>query len=295
MCIVKARSAFDFGRQHTGRRVARVVDQQRVGVAVPFDRVGRVGHDRLERLVVPVGRVDQRVAVGDVELLVRDVVQEHVDPAQVVGGQVDLLAEVALPHLAVAEDLLVLQQHRPGATGRVVDLVDLGLADDRDPGQELGDLLRRVVLTAGLAGRRGVHLHEVLVGVAEQVVVVLRERAAEREVADGVEQLDELLVALGHGRAELAAVDVEVVEETLDVVLGVRADGRAFDVLEDAAQRLVEVLVVAGLLADVGEQVLREDVEALLLDRLVAAELRVGVCQVAVVEVRRCPPAAPAR
>ena len=52
--------------------------------------------------------------------------------------------------------------------------------------------------------------------------------------------------------------------------------GRAFDVLEDAAQRLVEVLVVAGLGADVGEEVLREDVEALLLDRLVTAELRVG-------------------
>ena len=162
-------------RQHAGGRVARVVDQQRVGVAVPLDRVRRVGHDRLERLVVPVGRVDQGVAVGDVELLVRDVVQEHVDPAQVVGGQVDLLAEVALPHLAVAEDLLVLQQHRPRAAGRVVDLVDLGLADDRDPRQELGDLLRRVVLAARLAGRRGVHLHEVLVGVAEQVVVVLAE------------------------------------------------------------------------------------------------------------------------
>ena len=41
---------------------------------------------------------------------------------------------------------------------------------------------------------------------------------------------------------------------------------------------------MAGLLADVGEQVLREDVEALLLDRLLAAELRVGIRQVAVVE-----------
>ena len=79
--------------------------------------------------------------------------------------------------------------------------------------------------------------------------------ATERKVADRVEQLDELLVALGDGRAELAAVDVEVVEESLDVVLGVRADRGALDVLEDPAQRLVEVLVVAGLLADVGEEV----------------------------------------
>ena len=150
---MNARSALDFGASTPAGAYRGSLISSGFGVAVPFDRVGRVGHDRLERLFVPVGRVDQRVAVGDLELLVRDVVQEHVDPAQVVGGQVDLLAEVALPHLAVAEDLLVLQQHRPGPTGRVIDLVDLGLADDGDPGQELGDLLRGVVLTAGLAGR----------------------------------------------------------------------------------------------------------------------------------------------
>ena len=96
-------------------------------------------------------------------------------------------------------------------------------------GEQLGDLLRRVVLAAGLAGVRGVHLHEVLVGVAEGVDRVVRE-VAEVEVADGVEQLDELLVALGDGGAELGAVDVEVVEQALDVVLAVGADRRALDV-----------------------------------------------------------------
>jgi hypothetical protein len=101
-------------REHTGRRVARVVDEQRVRVAVPLDRVRRVGHDRLERLVVPVRRVDQGVAVGDVELLEVHVVQEHVDPREVVGGQVDLLPVEALPDVLLAEHLGELQQQRPG-------------------------------------------------------------------------------------------------------------------------------------------------------------------------------------
>lgn len=83
----------------------------------------------------------------------------------------------------------------------------------------------------------------------------------------------------------LAAVDVEVVEEALDVVLGVGADRRGLDVGEDLRQRLVEVLVVPCALADVGEEVLGKDVEALLLDRLFAPELGVGVVQVAVVKV----------
>ena len=91
--------------------------------------------------------------MGDVELLVGHVVEEHVDAREVVGGQVDLLTVEPLPHLAVAEHLRELQQQRPGPAGGVVDLIDLGLAGDRDLGQQLGDLLRRVVLAAGLAGR----------------------------------------------------------------------------------------------------------------------------------------------
>jgi RecA/RadA recombinase len=84
-----------------------------------------------------VRRVDERVAVGDVELLVVDVVQEHVDAREVVGRQVDLLAVEALPHVVLAEHLGELQQQRARAARRVVDLVDLGLADDRDAGEQL--------------------------------------------------------------------------------------------------------------------------------------------------------------
>lgn len=87
------------------------------------------------------------------------------------------------------------------------------------------------------------------------------------QVADRVEQLDDLPVALGDRRAELGAVDVQVVEQPLEVVLTGRAKSRRLDVGEDLRKRLVEVLVVPGSLADVGEQVARQDVEALLLDR----------------------------
>ena len=147
------------------------------------------------------------------------------------------------------------------------------------------DLLRREELAAGLAGVRGVHRHQVLVGVAERVDGVVVE-VAEVQVADGVQQLDELLVALRHGRAELGAVDVEVVEQTLEVVLAVRPDRRPLDVAEDPLQGLVEVLVVLRPRADVDEQVAGQDVEALLRHRLRPTVLSLRVGQVGVVEVR---------
>ena len=57
-------------------------------------------------------------------------VRSHdVDPAQVVGCQVDLLTEEPLAYLVMAQDLGKLEQQRAGAAGGVVDLVDLGFAN----------------------------------------------------------------------------------------------------------------------------------------------------------------------
>ena len=46
----------------------------------------------------------------DVEFFVVDVVKEHVDPAQVVGGQVNFLPVEPLPHVVFPEDLRELQE-----------------------------------------------------------------------------------------------------------------------------------------------------------------------------------------
>jgi hypothetical protein len=108
---------------------------------------------------------------------------------------------------------------------------------------------------------------------------------SEPEVADCVQELGELLVALRDGGPELGAVDVEVVQQTLEIVLRVSTDRGGLDAPEDSSNGLVEVLVVASPLPDVGEEVLRQDVEPFLLGGLLAAELGVRVRQVAVVEV----------
>ena len=96
--------------QHTRRGEAWVVDESRIVLADPLRRVRRIGDDRFEGLIVPVRRVCECVPMGDAEVGEVDVVQEHVDPAQVVGGQVDLLAEEPAAHVLLTEDLRELQQ-----------------------------------------------------------------------------------------------------------------------------------------------------------------------------------------
>jgi hypothetical protein len=108
-----------FRGEHSGGRKARVVDQKRVVLAGPFYRVGRIRDDRFEGLVVPMERVGQRVAVADVEFVVADIVQEHIDAAEVVGGEVDFLPEKAQPHVPLAQYLGEFEEQGAGAAGGV--------------------------------------------------------------------------------------------------------------------------------------------------------------------------------
>ena len=228
------------------------------------------------------GRVGKRVPVGDVEVLEVDVVQEHIDPAQVVGGQVDLLAEEPAD-VVPADKIRELQQQRARAAGRIVDPVEPAPAVGGDPRQDLADLLRGEELAA-LARRGGVHRHEELVGVPEGVDRCVP--VGQVEVADRVEQPHEFSVALGHGAAQPGGVDIDVVEEAAQVVLRPAAHRRGLNILEYPGEGLVEVLVPGGPLAHVGEQFARKDEEPLLLHEALADPLSILLRQVAVVEVR---------
>ena len=211
-------------------------------------------------------------------------VQEHVDTAEVVRRGVDLLTVEALAHAVHAQDLGELQQQRARAAGGVVDLVDALLVADDDVREQLRDLLRREELAARLAGARCVHVHQVLVGVAEQVDVALVD-LAEVEVADADDDLCEALAALLEVAAELVARHVHVVEQPLEVLLGRLADARRLDGLEDARDADVQLRVACGVLRHVAEQLRGQDEVALVLGDAGAGRLGVPVAHRGIAEV----------
>ena len=111
--------------QHTGAAVAVVVDEQRVLASFPRDAVRGIRYDGIERLEVSVPWIQQRVAQLDVEIVVVDVMQEHVDTTKVVGSGVDFLTIILQRRVLPSDGLRELQQQRARATGRVVDASNL--------------------------------------------------------------------------------------------------------------------------------------------------------------------------
>ena len=130
-----------------------------------------------------------------------------------------------------------LEQQRARAAGRVVDGLVLACvgADADDLGQDPRDLGRRVELALALAGLGGEVPHQVLVGVAEQVVA-LGAATAEVEVVEDRDQLGEPVLHLLALAELLLVVEVGQVDDLLQVVgLGELAD----DLVDPVADLLV--------------------------------------------------------
>lgn len=172
--------------------------------------------------------------------------------------------------------------------GFIIDLVDPGLAHHRQARQQLGNLLRGVKLAARFARGRGVHLHQIFVGIAEQVNMVARKAArtvGERQIAHSIQQLHQFFVAFGNGGAELAGVDIQVIEQPFEVLLAGHIFGRSLDGDKGARQGFIQVGIQAGAGAHIGEQRRRQDVEALIIDRCGTGQLGLGVAERGIVKV----------
>ncbi len=223
-----------------------------------------------------------------------EVVKDHVHPRETGGGDVLFLAlqRDVLPRLGGH-----LQQQRAGPAGGVVGAgAALGIvrADADDLGDDPADLAGRVELALALAALRGEVPHEVLVGVAEDVIVL---RAVLREIQLRLlEDGDEAGEAVHHFLAFTELVRVVEVGEIRAGEPGIRRHQRGDDLLVDAVadvglalhgdhvgeagpgrdhHRRLEVLAVAVFVGDVFDEEQEEDV-VLVLAGIHAAAQRVA-------------------
>ena len=189
---------------------------------------------------------ERRVSQREIELRIVHIVQEEVHARQVVGGVVDFLPHETLLDQVLIKLTLGLQQQRARTARGVVDFVHLVLPRERKPRQQPRDVLGREKLAARLTGIGGIVGNEKLVGIAEEVDLVVG-KAAEVQTLHPVEHGTEAAVLLLDGVAQAGAGGVEVGKKPLDGALGVIAHGRGFDGGEDRRQVGVEVGVVVGL------------------------------------------------
>ena len=229
-------------------------------------------------------RAEQSVLPDNAELIELDVMQEHIDAAEVVSGQVDLLTVEATLDIVLAQHFFHLQQQGAGTAGGVIDLVDLRFADGAEAGQQLRNIGGSEILTALFTGIGGIHSHQIFVGITKQVGIDAISRE-QRHLRYAVQQLYQHLVALGNSFANCLAVHIEIVKQTCKIILSVSAVGAALNVVEHTLQRLVQVVVLVRPGEEIAEQFGGQDEKALFLHQPFSGRLRIGVRHFGVVKV----------
>ena len=78
----------------------------------------------------------------DVELLIIDVVEKHIDTTEIVGGNIDLLPIESLSYIVFSEYFCELQKERTRSTTWIIDFIHFRFSYGRDLREELTHLLR---------------------------------------------------------------------------------------------------------------------------------------------------------
>ena len=206
---------------------------------------GWIGDGEVEGLeaAVPVLEVRGGQRVAAPQIRGRVTVQEHVHTRQRPGGVVHLLTVDGDAARRLVGDL---EQQGPGTTSRIVDgLSGAGFrADANHLRHDAGDLGRGVKLPLALARLGGEVPHQVLVGVAQEVVALGPVGAQVKAFEDGDQLREPILHLLA--RPELAlVVEIRLIDDPLELIgLGEPTDNRV---------DLVANLLVALELRHVGE------------------------------------------
>ena len=213
-------------------------------------------------------RISQRITQLDIELVVVNVVQEHVHTRQVVGGVVELLPPKTVFNDVGVKMFFGLQQQRARTTRRVINFVDAGLLVHGQLCNQFGHVLRGEELTARFTSIGGVVGDQEFVGIAKQVNMAAV-KITKVQPSYAFEHGSQTGVFVDHRVAEAVAGGVEIGKQAFDVALRGVAVGGAFNRGKNGGQIGIQAFVGGGTGRDLGKKLAGVDKVALGLNGIV--------------------------
>ena len=108
---------------------------------------------------------------------------------------------------------------------------------------------------------------------------------AKIHVGYAVQQLGKAFVSLCHGRAELVAVYVKIVEQACKAAFRHRSLCGCFDMVEHTLQGLIQIFVIVSSAVDVAEQFGRRNEKAFFLNQAFTSFFCIGIGHLCVIKI----------
>ena len=224
------------GGQHAG--IAEAVVIVELGIGGPFGGERRIGHHCVKLTVAELVFL-QRVAVLNVKIAVLDSVQEHIHSGQVKRRGVLFLAENFVRITASGRA----EQERATTAGRIVHIFETGLAGNHNLRENLAHLLRRIELSGFLTGSGGELTNHIFIGISENVYV-LRIVQPEINAVERYQYIADKPVFVISGLAQFRGGQVNIGEQTAEIIHTLVPDGTVFYLLEATLQLRKDILFV---------------------------------------------------
>ena len=162
-------------------------------------------------------RRQQGIFMGNVKLIKINVMQEHIDTAEVVCSQVNFLTVKSLTDILFAKNFRRFQKQRTRTASRVINLVDLCFPSDSHTSQQFRNLLRSEELAAAFSGIGCVHTHQIFVSITEGIngIVLI---IAHPHICHTLDQLHEVHITLCNSSSQFVAVHINIVKQSGEII-----------------------------------------------------------------------------
>ncbi len=108
---------------------------------------------------------------------------------------------------------------------------------------------------------------------------------AQLELGNAIHQLDHLLIALGHGSAQLVAVDIDIVKQAAKIILTLGAPGGILNAAEHAFQCFIQVFILRRALQYIFKKLAGQDEVALGTHKILPLILHLFIAQPGIVKI----------
>ena len=161
----------------------------------------------------------QSILTGNVKLIKTNIMQEHIDTAEVICGDIDFLSIKAVSDSISAQNLFRFQKKRAGATCRIIDFIDFRLTHRSKSSQQLGNISGSKKLAAGFSGTGCVHGHQIFISIAKGINIMLL-HIPKIHIRYAMQKFCKTFISLCNSRAELVAVHIKIIKQSGKAAFG---------------------------------------------------------------------------
>ena len=156
-------------------------------------------------------RTEQCIFTSYIKFIKSHIMQKHIDTAQVVGCNINLLSIKSITNSILAKNLLSLQKQWAWTTCRIIYFIDFCFSYSSKACEQFGHICRSKEFSTRFSGIWRIHGHKVLIRIAKGINGMVFD-ISKIHFTYAVQQFYKLFITFCNARTQFIAVDIIIIK-----------------------------------------------------------------------------------